>query len=142
MRESMVVGTPTTRTAITVSTMATTTSAAIFHRPERPSERFLTIFIQSSTNPMAPHASVVNSTVIAAVLRDDRMRKGTAMAKRISRPPMVGVPCFSAWPSGISPCGRMNCPTSWSRSHRVNRGPRKSTSMAAPMAAMRMRGTG
>ena len=122
--------------------MDTTTRAIIFHRPESPSDRFFTIFIQSSTKPMAPHASVVKSTIMAAVLRDERMRNGMAIASRMSRPPIVGVPCFSACPSGISPCGRMNCPTSWSRNQRINLGPRNSMSMTAPIAAISTRGTG
>ena len=52
--------------------------------------------MKSSTNPIAPHARVANSTSIASVLRLERMMKGSAVATMISRPPMVGVPCFSA----------------------------------------------
>ena len=97
--------------------------------------------MKSSRNPIAPQARVVNSTSIASVLRLDRITNGSAVATRISRPPMVGVPCFSAWLSGMSPGGRTNCPTSLARSQAMNLGPRNMRSVAAEMAAMRTRGT-
>ena len=97
--------------------------------------------MKSSRKPIAPQARVAKSTSIASVLRLDRMMKGSAVATRISRPPMVGVPCFSAWPSGMSPAGRTNWPTSLARSQAMNFGPRNIRSVAAQMAAMRTRGT-
>ncbi len=113
---------------------------SIRQRPDRPSERFLTIFMKSSRKPIAPQASVVKSTSIASVLRLDRITNGSVVATRIRRPPMVGVPCFSAWPSGISPGGRTNWPTSLARSQAMNFGPRNISSVAAEMAAIRTRG--
>ena len=98
--------------------------------------------MKSSTKPTAPQASVVNSTAMAAVLRVERMTNGSVMASRMSRPPMVGVPCFSACASGISPRARTNWPTSFSRSQAMNLGPRKIRSIAAVMLPMRTRGTG
>ena len=116
-------------------------TATIRTRPDRPSDRFFTIFMKSSTKPIAPHASVVNSTSIASVERLDRMMNGSAVATMISRPPIVGVPCFSACPSGMSPGGRTNWPTSFARSQAMNLGPRNMSSVAAEMAEMSTRGT-
>ena len=136
-----VVGIPTMSTATQTSPAAMTARAAIRHLPERPSERRLTTFMKSSTKPTAPQARVVNSTAIAAVLRVERITNGSVMASRMSRPPMVGVPCFSACPSGMSPRARTNWPTSFSRSQAMNLGPRKIRSIAAVMLPIRTRGT-
>ena len=134
------VGRPTTFTATVTRTAATPTRATIRTPPDRPRERFLTIFMKSSTKPIAPHARVANSTSIASVERLDRMMNGRAVATMIRRPPIVGVPCFSACPSGMSPGGRTNWPTSFVRSHAMNLGPRNISSVAAEMAEIRTLG--
>jgi len=80
----------------------TATRPSMRQRPDSPSERRLTIFIQSSRNPIAPQARVAKSTSIASVLRLERMMKGSVVATRISSPPIVGVPCFALCPCGPS----------------------------------------
>ena len=135
-----VVSKPVTRTAMITNTSETTASRSIRHFPASPPDRRRQTFMRSSARPMAPHASVVASTSIACVLRVERITNGSVVASRIRTPPIVGVPCFCAWASGIRPSARMNCPTSWRRSQAMNLGPRNISSIAALMAAIRTRG--
>src|SRR5262249_35782838 len=71
-----------------------------------------------------------------------RMTNGIVVDSRISTPPIVGVPCFCSWPSGMSPWARTNCPTSCRLSQAMKAGPRNRRRSAAVMAEIRTLGTG
>ena len=74
---------------------AISTSSSIFHRPASPSERRCVSLMKSSRNPIAPHASVVNSTVSPCSVKCVDARNATVAASRIISPPIVGVPDFA-----------------------------------------------
>ena len=52
-------------------------------------------FVKSSRNPIAPQASVANRIVSDCSRKCETGRKPTVAAKRMSSPPIVGVPCFA-----------------------------------------------
>ena len=66
-----------------------------FQRPRSPSERRCVSLMKSSRKPIAPHASVTNSTVSAGTLYFETARNAIVATTRISRPPIVGVPCLT-----------------------------------------------
>ena len=133
---------PVTRTATSTNASDTTASSSIRHLPASPPERRRQTFIRSSARPINPQATVVASTSMAWVLRVDKIKNGSAVATRIRTPPIVGVPCFCAWASGIMPSALMNCPTSLRRSQAMNLGPKNISSVAALIAAIKTRSTG
>ena len=69
-----------------------------FSRERMPSGSLLTTLRQSSTQPIAPKPSVTSSTIqTKRLLRSNHSSVDTAMANRISTPPMVGVPFLTRW---------------------------------------------
>jgi hypothetical protein len=110
--------------------------AMSFQRPDSPSERFLEIFDQSSRKPRAALAIAVPNTARLAASYSPRMRKGTETARKITSPPMVGVPALPAWAFG--PSSRMCWPNSRSRRKEMNLGPRNMQMSSEAMPAMRI----
>ena len=101
---------PTTWVATAHRPIAITSWQASFVRAERPSERALTIFSQSSANPIKAHPNAVPNTARLAASRLERIRYGIPIAVKITRPPIVGVPAF-VWCSA-GPSSRMCWPNS------------------------------
>ena len=79
-------------------------------------------FSQSSTKPIAAQRERDAEHARALSVRVARQaRNATTSRATISRPPIVGVPCFVLWPSG--PSSRMFWPTLRARRKRMNAGP-------------------
>jgi hypothetical protein len=96
-------------------------SSNSFHRPASPSERRRVTLVKSSRKPIAPQATVTAKTVSADSVYSLRTRNGSAEARTISTPPIVGVPCLVRWPAG--PSSRMCWPSSLRRRNSMNFGP-------------------
>ena len=91
-----------------------------FVRARSPSERRLTIFVQSSANPSSAHANAPPNTPIDCASRVERIRNGIANAITMMIPPIVGVPALVLWPAG--PSSRMFWPNSRRRRNSMNLG--------------------
>ena len=69
----------------------------------------------------AARRAVTPSTVRACALRSVKIRNESVAIVRISRPPIVGVPCLTRWPAG--PSSRMFWPSERSRRNEMNAPP-------------------
>ena len=67
----------------------------------------------------------------------ERIRNGTDTATKRTIPPIVGVPAFTACPSG--PSSRMYWPNSRRLRYSMNLGPRNTQMKSEAMPAIRMR---
>src|SRR4051794_15521186 len=137
MRKWSVSESPTCFVATYQSTSAMSAWQPSFARAERPSERFFEILVQSSRKPSAALAMATPNTVRLAVSYWPRIRNGTPTARKTTRPPIVGVPAFTAWAAG--PSSRMCCPNSFCRRYSMNFGPRKMQMSRDAIPAMRTR---
>src|SRR3954453_2867423 len=113
---------------------------SIFQRPRKPSERRCVSLMKSSRNPIAPQPSVTKRTVSAGTLYFDTARNAPVATTRISRPPIVGVPCLTRCASGSS--SRMCWPNSFFRRNAMNLGPTTIDTTIATTPAARTRITG
>src|SRR5262245_26920258 len=114
-------------------------SSNSLQRPFSPSERRWRTLNQSSTKPIAPHASVTKRTVRPASVYLLSARNGITPEITISRPPIVGVPCFRWCSAGSS--ARMCWPNSFRRRNSMNFGPARMEIAIARMPAARTRST-
>jgi hypothetical protein len=89
----------------------------------------------SSAKPSVAMASAVPNTARLAARYSDRIRNGTQTARKMARPPMVGVPALPWCPAG--PSSRMCWPNSFTRRYSMNRGPRNMQMSREAMPPMR-----
>ena len=94
----------------------------------------LTIFSQSSYQPIAPKAAITASTSHTYLLRRSPHSNTEAATEiRISAPPMVGVPALEKWVLG--PSSRIGWPPLYWARRRITAGPHHSDSSNAVSAA-------
>ncbi len=86
---------PTSCRATHHSPMARPSWKRSFQRAESPSDLRLTSFRKSSANPIRAQPRATPSTARLAGSRSESAMKGIEIARKMIRPPMVGVPAFS-----------------------------------------------
>ena len=103
-----------------------------------PSGSLCTTLRQSSTQPMAPNPSVTSSTIQTKRLdRSNQRMVESAIANRISTPPMVGVPPLLRWV--CIAYSRIGWPILSAARRRMKKGPAASPTSSAVSAAMTAR---
>ena len=96
-------------------------------------------FLRSSQTPMSPNPRVASITTHTyRFLRFAQRSVVERMAARITRPPIVGVPFFVRWRSGVS-SRIVSPPCCQARSFRISGGPIRSEITSAVIRAMKDR---